>query len=205
MIDIISASAAIMMSGSSSASSQSLFDRIAALPAVYSFDIADGWRCEICEDTEKVIHFATQQHNWDEEHPHTLIKTRYENQLYFRMFYNEKLYFIASSEFSKRYDEWYAADGTEIGELKKTISASYSDFYIKSVDKYFPEYSTPPTIAVIRIGCTYTSTIDGVTTKTDSSISIAGSFLWRDNTDTATYISYVNAVRKLSDELNNTE
>ena len=147
MIDIISASAAIMMSGSSSASSQSLFDRIAALPAVYSFDIADGWRCEICEDTEKFMSFSGHRYNWDEEHPHILTISRYENQLYFRMFYNEELYITASNgEYSKQYTEQYACNGTEIGELKKTISSSLGDFHFITVFDDFPEDTPPPAI-----------------------------------------------------------
>ena len=188
-----------------SASSQTLFDRIAALPAVYSFDIADGWRCEVCEDSEKISQFGTRYDNWDEEHPHTLVKTRCENQLYFRMYCDEKLYFIVSGAYAKHYSEWYAANGTEIGELKKTVSLSYSDFYLKSVDVYYPEYSPPPTAPTIRLGCTYTITTDGVSESMDSTVTISGTFLWRDDTDTAAYISYVNAVRRLSDELNKTE
>lgn len=182
------------------------YDRIAGLPTVFSFDMADGWRCELCADsnpTDCPKAFGYRYDDWGEGYQSTSVYTKNTRAYYLRIFSGSELKLVTDVlSFNDGYTKWYASNGTAVGGLMKTIISEYSDFYIKSVNSYSTDILTPPSF---MIGYTLTQTTNGtaVTYSSGANISVT-KFISKGDIDVNVYADFVKAVRKFSDEFNGT-
>ena len=190
---------------------EELFDRIAGLPAVFAFDVADGWRCELCVDSvagdsfNKIISHR-QGDNWSEEFPNTSICNIVTDGYYIRIFKNSE-YKFAVSLFESSNEYWYAANTslTAIGDKMKTIEKKHSNFSVLSVSQNNSNVLRPP---YISIGITEKTTITDSSgeiiseTTADTHASIGYGYICKGDMDMNAYAEYVLATRKFSDEFN---
>ena len=190
---------------------EELFDRIAGLPAVFAFDVADGWRCELCVDSgnpvdsfpKTILHRAGLD-NWSEEFPNTIICGIVTDAYYIRIFKNSE-YKFAVSLFENRTEYWYAANLTAIGDKMKTIEKKHSNFSIRSVNQDNSNKLLPQRI---NIGITEKTTITDSSgeiiseTTADTYMPIGYGYICKGDMDMNAYAEYVLATRKFSDEFN---
>ena len=188
---------------------EELFDRIAGLPAVFAFDVADGWRCELCVDSVAGDSFIKtishrQGDKWSEEFPNTSIYSIVTDGYYIRTFKNSE-YKFAVSLFESRTEYWYAANLTAIGDKMKTIEKKYSNFSVLSVGQNNSNKLMPQ---IINIGITEKTTITDSSseiiseTTADTYMPIGIGYICKGDMDMNAYAEYVLATRKFSDEFN---
>lgn len=184
------------------------YDRISGLPTVFAFDMADGWRCELCADSNptdcpKTIN--TRYDSWSTEYQSTVICTQINKSYHLRIFSGSDLK-LATDLFNDNCTKWYSSNGDTVGELKKTITSihSDSDFGISSVSGYNTDKLDLP---YVYLGYTLTQTINETTTTNSGVYGIIGSnmkFISKGDLDVNVYADFVKAVRKFSDEFNGT-
>lgn len=210
MTDLIAASGAIMISGGGgSTTTETMFDRISKLPTVFAFDVADGWRCEICVDNNPTKYpqsIGYRYDNWSDEFTSTVTVTIPTKTFYLRVFKGSELKMVTEAVQTGSISKWYEANGVnaDIGELKSTVITEYNDFGIHSIGAYGPNMVTLPQI-FIDYKMTQTTngvvaTYNGYTAYTSPSTR----FFENGEVSVATYAEFVKAVRKMSDEYNNT-
>lgn len=196
----------IMMSGGGAVDK---YDYIAGLPTVFAFDMADGWRCELCVDsnpTECAKTVGTRYDNWDEEYRSTVVYNKITKAYYLRIFCGDALMLITdmfSSGIIDNYAEWYSSNGSDVGDLMKTVSQTIGDFSIQSVQQAYNTRLLQPPYVYIKY--TLTQTINGITETYDRNYAVIGSadrFISKSDVDINAYADFVNAVRKFSDEFN---
>lgn len=182
------------------------YDRIAGLPTAFAFDMVDGWRCELCADsnpTDCPRTFGTRYDSWSEEFQSTVVFTKPTKAYYLRIFSGSELKLITDVLLLNEYcSKWYASNGTAVGDLMKTVTSTYSDFSISSVGSYNTYTLDLP---YVHIGYTYTETINETITSVSGSkgiISPQTKFISKGDIDVNVYADFVNAVRKFSDEFN---
>ena len=147
------------------------FDRIVGLPTLFSFDLANGWWGEVCEDSnpydQPVGHGVRDNDNWDEEYPDTYVCSKVLKSRYVRIFKGTELQLVSDVVGnSDSCGEWYAANVNGIGELKKTITNKcvYTG-RISGVGPYNPEHVHVP---YVYFEGKYTSTENGIITYEDT-------------------------------------
>lgn len=183
------------------------YDRIAGLPTVFAFDMADGWRCELCADsnpTDCPKSFGTRYDSWSTEYQSTVICTQITKSYYLRIFSGSELKLVTDILLNDNCAKWYSSNGDTIGEPKKTITGIYSDFGISSVGSYNTDKLDLP---YVYIGYTLTQTINETTATYSGSIGIISpqtKFISKGDIDVNVYADFVKAVRKFSDEFNGT-
>ena len=182
------------------------YDRIAGLPAVFAFDMADEWRCELCADsnpTDCPKSFGTRYDSWSEEFQSTVVYSKSTKVYYLRIFSGSELKLVTDVLLLNEYcSKWYASNGTAVGDLMKTVTNTYSDFSISAVGSYNTYTLELP---YVHIGYTYTETANGTITSVSGSrgiISPQTKFISKGDIDVNVYADFVNAVRKFSDEFN---
>lgn len=182
------------------------YDRIAGLPTVFAFDMADGWRCELCADsnpTDCPKSFGTRYDSWSEEFQSTVVYSKSTKVYYLRIFSGSELKLVTDVLLLNEYcSKWYASNGTAVGDLMKTVTNTYSDFSISTVGSYNTYTLELP---YVHIGYTYTETANGTITSVSGSsgiISPQTKFISKSEIDVNVYADFVNAVRKFSDEFN---
>ena len=185
------------------------YDRIAGLPTVFAFDMADGWRCELCADsnpTDCPKSFGTRYDSWSEEFQSTVVYSKSTKVYYLRIFCGDALMLITdmfSTTMSDYYSEWYSSNGSDVGNLMKTVSQTIGDFSIQSVQQAYNTRLLQPPYVYIKY--TLTQTINGITETYDRNYAVIGSadrFISKSDVDINAYADFVNAVRKFSDEFN---
>lgn len=196
--------------GGGGSQTEEKYDRIAGLPTAFAFDIADGWRCELCEDnnpTDQPVKLTIRGDEWGGEYNWSYVYSKPTKFRYLKIFKGSELKLVSDAVgYSDRYAEWYAASLDNIGELKKIITTEYVYTSIHSVTGYNPNYLTLPDI---RLNYVYTYTEDGVSKIFNSDqtiISSSTTFIyknWDIYLDLNVYDEFVKAVRKFSDEFNN--
>lgn len=186
--------------------SEEKYDRIAGLPTVFAFDMADGWRCELCADsnpTDCPRTFGTRYDSWSEEFQSTVVFTKPTKAYYLRIFSGSELKLITDVLLLNEYcSKWYASNGTAVGDLMKTVTNTFSDFSISTVGSYNTYTLDLP---YVHIGYTYTETSNGAVTSVSGSkgiISPQTKFISNGDIDVNVYANFVNAVRNFSDEFN---
>lgn len=183
------------------------YDRIAGLPTVFAFDMADGWRCELCADSNPndcPKAFSARYDSWSEEFQSTVVYSKTTKAYYLRIFCGDALMLITDMSITDNYAEWYSSNGSDVGDLMKTVTNTYSDFSIYSVSDYNTHMLQLP---YVYIGYTYTETANGTITSISGSRGIIGpqtKFISKSEIDVNVYVDFVNAVRKFSDVFNNT-
>lgn len=181
------------------------YDRIAGLPTVFSFDMADGWRCELCADsapTDCSKQFGNRYDDWGGEYQSTVTYNLNTKAYYLRIFSGSDLKLVTDMLFNDTYAKWYASNGTDVGDLMKTVTNTYSDFRIASVGGYNTNLLNLPNV---NLGYTFTQTINETTTTVSGSRGIIGGqikFISKGDIDVNVYADFVKAVRKFSDEFN---
>ena len=203
--------ARIMMGGNKSAVDK--FDHIVGLPTLFSFDLANGWWGEVCEDNnsdDRPVEYGIRDNdNWDEEYPDTYIYTKTTKVRYVRFFKDTELQLVSDAVgYTDRYAEWYAANVNSIGGLKKIITIEYAyTGSISRVDTYDPEHLSLPGVFFEH---KYTDTENGIityeTTGASALISEYNNFIYKnfDDINLSVYDEFVKAVRKFSDVYNET-
>ena len=188
------------------------YDRIAGLPTVFAFDMADGWRCELCTDsnpTDCPKAFGIRYDSWSEEFQSTVVYSKITKAYYLRIFCGDALMLITdmfSSAIIDNYSEWYSSNGSDVGDLMKTVSQTVGDFGIQSVQQGYNTKALQPPSVYVRY--TLTQTINGTTETYDGNYAVIGSnnikFISKSDVDINVYADFVKAVRKFSDVFNNT-
>ena len=206
-----SEAAMIMMGGNKSAVDK--FDHIVGLPTLFSFDLANGWWGEVCEDSnpydQPVGHSVRDNDNWDEEHPDTSVYSKVLKSRYLRIFKGTELQLVSDVVGSSDgYGEWYAANVNGIGELKKTVTNKYVyTGRISSVGTYNPDHVHVP---YVYFEVKYTSTQNGIityeTTASQTLIYDNTKYIYKnfDDINPSTYYEFAKAVCKFSDLYNKT-
>ena len=200
--------AGIMMSGGGSTTAETMYDRISKLPTVFAFDVADGWRCELCTDDNPVDcpqTVSTRFDDWGGEYTSTVVITKPTRAFYLRIFSGSELKMVTNAVQTESIAKWYSSDGTNVGELKKTVEINYSDFAVAGVNGYNTRTLTLP---YVYLGYKMTQTNDGTAETYNGSmgyISPSTRYFAAGDIDPNTYADFVNAVRKMSDEYNKTE
>ena len=187
------------------------YDRIAGLPTVFSFDMADGWRCELCADsnpTDIGKSLTARVDDWSEEFQSTVVYSKATTVYYLRILNNSGLKLITDLvqyPFAT-YAEWYASNGNVIGELMKTIKSSTENFRVSSVGVYNPNMFLLPAVNLEFTMTRITADSSGTNTETINStyafISSNTKFISKGDPDVNVYADFVKAVRKFSDEFN---
>lgn len=202
--------AGIMMSGGGSTTAETMYDRISKLPAVFAFDVADGWRCEICVDNNPTKYpqsIGYRYDNWSDEFTSTVTVTIPTKTFYLRVFKGSELKMVTEAVQTGGISKWYEANGVnaDIGDLKSTVITEYNDFGIHSIGTYGTNMVTLPQIF---IDYKMTQTTNGVVATYNgytSYTSPSTRFFENGEFSVATYAEFVKAVRKMSDEYNKTE
>lgn len=198
-----------MMSGGGSTTTETMFDRISKLPTVFAFDIADGWRCELCADNAPIEcpqGIAIRYDDWSEEYTSTVVVSKTTKALYLRIFKGADLKMVTNALRTDQTAKWYASDGTNIGDLKKTIAIEYSDFNGLSVGTYTTNALYLPSMSLkVKITTTTNGTIETSTASMGLLSSYSQNLFSNSEIDLNTYAEFVKAVRKMSDEYNKTE
>ena len=189
------------------------FDRIVGLPTLFSFDLANGWWGEVCEDSnpddQPVQYTIRQGDNWDEEYVDTYVYSKTTKVRYIRFFKNTELKLVSDvAGQTDRYAEWYAANVNSIGELKRTVVGEYVyTGNITIVGEVTPENFYLP---YVYFEGKYTL-IDNGTVTSESTVNapLIGSqtaFIYKnfDDINLSVYDEFVKAVRKFSDVYNET-
>ena len=198
----------IMMNGGSGGSSETMYNRISKLPTVFSFDIADEWRCELCADDNPVDcpqTVTTRYDDWGGEYTSTVVITKPTKAFHLRIFSGSELKMVTNAVQTESIAKWYSSDGTNVGELKKTVEINYSDFAVSSVGAYNTDSLHMPSV---NLRYKMVQTTDGTAVTYNSSmgyISPSTRYFAAGDIDPNTYADFVNAVRKMSDEYNKTE
>lgn len=185
--------------------SEEKFDHIAGLPTVFAFDMADGWRCELCADsnpTDCPETFGTRYDSWSEEFQSTVVYTKPTKAYYLRIFNGSELKLITDVlPFNNSCAKWYASNGTVVGDLMKTVISEYGDFFVKYVDEYYSTDSLK--LPTVSIGYTLTQTVNGTAETYSGNQNVFYSkFISKSEIDVNVFADFVNAVRKFSDEFN---
>lgn len=203
--------ARIMMSGGGNEVNK--FDRIARLPTLFSFDLANGWWGEVCEDSspyDQPVGYGVRDYdNWDEEYTDTYVCSKVLKSRYLRIFKGTELQLVSDvvGE-SDGCGEWYAANVNGIGGLKKTITNKcvYTG-RISSVGPYNPEHVHVPSV---YFEGKYTSTENGIIIYEDTIakalISEYTKFIYKnfDDINLSAHYEFAKAVCKFSDVYNGT-
>lgn len=181
------------------------YDRIAGLPTVFAFDMTDGWRCELCADsnpTECPETVSTRYDSWSEEFQSTVVFNKPTKAYYLRIFSGSELKLITDVlPFNDGCAKWYASNGNVVGDLMKTVISEYGDFFVKYVDEYYSTDSLK--LPTVSIGYTLTQTVNGTAETFSGSQNVFYSkFISKSEIDVNVYADFVNAVRKFSDEFN---
>lgn len=198
----------IMMNGGSGGSSETMYNRISKLPTVFSFDIADEWRCELCADDNPVDcpqTVTTRYDDWGGEYTSTVVITKPTKAFHLRIFSGSELKMVTNAVQTESIAKWYSSDGTNVGELKKTVEINYSDFAVSSVGAYNTDSLHMPSV---NLRYKMVQTTDGTAVTYNGSmgyISPSTRYFAAGDIDPNTYADFVNAVRKMSDEYNKTE
>ena len=194
--------------GGGSVTTETMFDRISKLPTVFAFDIADGWRCELCADSDPIEcpqGITARWDNWSEEYTSTVCISQDTKAFYLRIFNSSDLKMVTNACRTDSITKLYESDGTNIGELKKTVITEYSDFSVYSVGAYNANWPGLPTISLkLKI----TTTTNGAIETNNAAygyISSSTRFFASGEIDPNTYVDFVKAVRKMSDEYNKTK
>lgn len=197
-----------MISGGGSTTTETMFDRISKLPTVFAFDIADGWRCELCADNAPIEcphTVAIRIDSWSEEYTSTVCMFKKTKTFYLRIFNGSDLKMATDPSQADSITKLYESDGTNIGELKKTVITEYSDFSVYSVSSYYADWLGLPTISLIF---KKTITTNGAIETSNAAygyISSSIKFFASGEIDPNTYVEFVKDVRKMSDEYNKTK
>lgn len=207
MTDLFAASAAIMTSGGGGTTAGTMYDRISKLPTVFAFDVADGWRCELCADSDPIEctqSISIRYDDWSVEYTSTVAASKPTKAFYLRIFKGSELKMVTNAVQTDSITKWYASDGTNVGDLKKTVVTAYSDFSVFSVGGYNTNALYLPSVS---LGYKMTQTTDGTASTYDGTfgyISPSTKFLASGEISPTTYADFVKAVRKMSDKYNNT-
>ena len=189
------------------------FDYIVGLPTLFSFDLANGWWGEVCEDNNSddrpVEYTVRRDDNWDEEYTDTYVCSKTTKVRYVRFFKDTKLQLVSDAvEYTDRYAEWYAANVNSIGGLKKTITIEYVyTGSITMVGTYDPGHLLLP---YVYFEHKYTDTENGIITYESTGASALiderNRFIYKnfDDINLSVYDDFVKAVRKFSDVYNET-
>lgn len=197
-----------MMSGGGSTTTETMFDRISKLPTVFAFDVADGWRCELCADSDPIEcpqSISIRYDDWSVEYTSTVAASKPTKAFYLRILKGSELKMVTDARQTDSVTKWYASDGTNVGDLKKTVVTAYSDFSVSSVGGYNTNALYLPSVS---LGNKMTQTTDGTASTYDGSfgyISPSTKFLASGEISPTTYAEFVKAVRKMSDEYNKTK
>lgn len=189
-------------------SSKTMFDRISKLPTVFSFAIADECRCELCTDDNPVDcpqTVSTRFDDWGGEYTSTVVITKPTKAFHLRIFSGSELKMVTNAVQTESIAKWYSSDGTNVGELKKTVEINYRDFAVLSVGAYNTDSLHMPSV---NLRYKMVQTTDGTAVTYNSSmgyISPSTRYFAAGDIDPNTYADFVNAVRKMSDEYNKTE
>ena len=198
----------IMMNGGGGGSSETLYDRISKLPTVFSFDIADEWHCELCADDNPVDcpqTVTTRYDDWGGEYTSTVVIAKPTRAFYLRIFSGSELKMVTNAVQTESIAKWYSSDGTNVGELKKTVEINYSDFSVAGVNGYNTRTLTLP---YVYLGYKMTQTADGAAETYNGSMGYIApntKYFFNNEISPNTYADFVKAVRKMSDEYNKTE
>lgn len=188
------------------------YDYIKKLPTLFSFDLANGWWGEVCEDSNSddrpVTYTVRRDDNWDEEYTDTYVCTKTTKVRYVRFFKDTELQLVSGAVGSTdRYAEWYAANVNSIGGLKTTIAIEYVyTGSISMVGTYDPEHLLLP---YVYFDYKYTEIENGIITYESTGASALiyerNEFIYKnfDDINLSVYDEFVKAVRKFSDEYNN--
>ncbi len=207
MTDLFAASAEIMMNGGGGTTTETLYDRISELPTVFAFDIADGWRCELCADNGPIEcpqSISIRYDDWSVEYTSTVVASKPTKAFYLRILKGSELKMVTDARQTDSIAKWYESNGTNVGDLKKTVVTEYSDFSVSSVGRYNTNALYLPSVS---LGYKMTQTTDGTASTYDGTfgyISPSTKFLASGEISPTTYADFVKAVRKMSDEYNNT-
>lgn len=197
-----------MCSGGGGTTTETLYDRISKLPTVFAFDIADKWRCELCADSDPIEcpqSIGNRYDDWSEEYTSTVVVSKPTKAFYLRIFKGSELKMVTNAVQTDSVTKWYASDGTNVGDLKKTVVTAYSDFSVSSVGVYNTNALYLPSVS---LGYKMTQTTDGTAETYNGSmgyISPSTRYFAAGEIDPNTYADFVKAVRKMSDEYNKTE
>lgn len=197
-----------MMSGGGGTTAGTMYDRISKLPTVFAFDVADGWRCELCADSDPIEcpqSISTRYDDWSEEYTSTVVASKPTKAFYLRVFKDSELKMVTDARQTDSIAKWYASNGTNVGELKKTVEINYSDFAVLSVGSYNTDSLHIPSV---NLRYKMVQTTDGTAVTYNSSmgyISPSTRYFAAGEIDPNTYADFVKAVRKMSDEYNKTE
>lgn len=197
-----------MMSDGGSVTTETMFDRISKLPAVFAFDVADGWRCELCADSKPIdcpMSIGTRYDDWNSEYTSTVVIQKTTKAFYLRIFSGTELKMVTNVCQTDGIAKWYSSDGINVGELKKTVEINYSDFAVLSVGTYNTDSLHMPSV---YLKYKMVQTTDGTAVTYNSSmgyISPSTRYFAAGEIDPNTYADFVKAVRKMSDEYNKTE
>lgn len=195
----------IMMNGGSGGSSETMYNRISKLPTVFAFDVADGWRCELCADSDPIEcpqSISIRYDDWSVEYTSTVVASKPTKAFYLRIFKGSELKMVTNAVQTDSVTKWYVSDGTNVGDLKKTVEINYSDFAVSSVGAYNTDSLHMPSV---NLRYKMVQTTDGTAVTYNSSmgyISPSTRYFAAGDIDPNTYADFVNAVRKMSDEYN---
>lgn len=196
-----------MMSGGGGTTAGTMYDRISKLPTVFAFDVADGWRCELCADSDPIEctqSISIRYDDWSVEYTSTVAASKPTKAFYLRIFKGSELKMVTNAVQTDSIAKWYSSDGTNVGELKKTVEINYSDFAVSSVGAYNTDSLHMPSV---NLRYKMVQTTDGTAVTYNSSmgyISPSTRYFAAGDIDPNTYAEFVKAVRKMSDEYNKT-
>lgn len=178
------------------------------LPSLFKFDISDGWSADVAADNniDSCVKQATFKNTgWDEEYISTAIISKRVPLYILRIYKNTELKFIQERGYDY-YTEWYAYNGSDIGEIKKKISYQRTgDIYLQSVATYNPAFYSAPRIV---LAYEYSYTEDDTTTsgiRTIQTLGDSAEFITKGEFDMNSFNDFIKAVRKFSDEFNATK
>lgn len=203
--------------GGGSVKTESMFDYISKLPSTgYSFDIADGWWCEMCADSNPTTipwNFGTgsRRDDWSAEYTSAVTVSTLTKAFYLRIFKSSELKMVTNERMYNSLLKVYASNGTDVGDLKEVTTLEY-DFPspgVASVGGYNTDWLDMPYIYLKHKA---TRTTNGEVVNENS-----GTMGWiapvtryfmgnnKADSDINVYADFVKAVRKMSDEYNKTE
>ena len=206
-MELFAASGALMKSfGGGGGGAVEKYDRIAGLPTVFAFDMADGWRCELCADsnpTDCPETFSTRYDSWSEEFQSTVVFNKPTKAYYLRIFSGSELKLVTDVlPFNDGCAKWYASNGTAVGDLMKTVEIILGDFGVNSAYYYVTDALSIP---YVHLDSAQTTTTNGIAETANSIKNILSpqtKFISKGDIDVNVYADFVNAVRKFSDEFN---
>ena len=197
--------------GGGSTTAETMYDRISKLPTVFSFDIVDEWRGELCADSEPVgitpYNVYCRTDNWSEEYTCTVMPPMLNKVYYLRIFCGSELKLIADPQRYEAVSNYYECRNADvqIGKLKKTLAIQYSDFEVTGVAQYVESNLPYPPAVTLRYTLTTFENGEVTSTAKGGFSVISSSLKYFGNVDPNTYADFVKAVRKMSDEYNKTE